>query len=93
MNGKELCEFCDDCEQRYCFLRSIVELDHKYNKRLLMQMKMVEVYKYQMETAMKKEIGWQDSLTIWVESGMAKKFAEAFDEKSSVREMKKKLFQ
>jgi hypothetical protein len=89
---KDLYEFCDDCNQRYCFLRSIIELDHKYSKRLLMQMKMVEVYKYQMETAMNKEIGWQDSLTIWVESGMAKKFSEVFDEGVSVKEMKKRLF-
>ena len=57
-----------------------------------MQMKMIEVYKYKLETENKKEVGWQESLRLWVENGMAKKYAEVFDDKASVKEMKKRLF-
>jgi hypothetical protein len=92
MNESELREFEPSCDKDYCFLRAIIALDAKYSKRLIMQMKMIEVYKYQMETAMKKEIGWSESLAIWVESGMAKKFAAVFEEGVSVRDMKKRMF-
>lgn len=93
MKAHELTEFCDDsCSQPYCFIRSLVELDQKYNKRLIMQVKMIEVYKYQLETENKKEVGWQESLRLWVENGLAKKYAETFDDKATVKEMKKRLF-
>lgn len=93
MKANELTEFCDgSCPQPYCFIRSLVELDQKYNKRLIMQMKMIEVYKYKLETESKKEVGWQESLRLWIENGMAQKYAEVFDDKVSVKEMKRRLF-
>lgn len=83
----DLCEFCEGCKEKYCFLREIITIDKKYNKRLLMQMKMIEKFKYSLETKNKNDIGWSKSLELWVEDGHAKKFADVYDESYTVKKM------
>jgi hypothetical protein len=86
-------EFCDDCKTQYCFLMELIEHDRKYNRRLVMQMKMVEIFKLLESKRQNKDIGWQGAMAEWASGGMAKKFADVFDEKLSVKEMKKRLFE
>ena len=50
-----------------------------------MQMKMIEVWKLFESKKDKKDIGWD--LSRWVESGMAKKFADIYDEKLILEEI------
>ena len=71
----------------------LIDHDRKYNRRLLMQMKMIEVYKFIESKKQNHDIGWQGAMEGWVSSGLAKKFAEVFTETITIKEMKSKMFE
>ena len=79
-------EECSKCE--YCPLAILIRL----NPRTIEQHKMVEVFKYLESEKEKKDIGWEESYSRWVSSGMAVKFANSYSEDKSFRQLKKELF-
>lgn len=76
----------------YCFLCEIMAKDIKYNKRLLLQLKLVEIYKYTESEKEKHDIGWHQAMTRFVDNGYAAKFAEIYRENITVDEIKKLVF-
>jgi len=95
VNKKEFKQFlydiCGDCEchskdDPYCTLIEFLVEAHQ-SHRLLMQMKCVEKWKYEMH----KDMSWGDAFQLWVESGMAKKFGDMYSEEIKFRELYKKI--
>jgi hypothetical protein len=69
-------EYCQ--HNKYCLLKEFLISAHP-DPRLLMQLKALEKYKYQISQQADKEISWQETMEKWVETGLAKKFADAYD--------------
>ncbi len=79
---KELCP--PEC-QGYCFFKVYFEITH-LDERTLIQMKCLEIFKYEEGERVNKDIGWDAAILLWVERGHAKRFAEVFNENLSVKE-------
>lgn len=69
IRGECECEGCD-----YCPLEILVKME----PRMLEQHKMVEKYKMIISERDGRDIGWEAAYRSWVNSGMAKMFAEVY---------------
>ena len=64
--------------QGYCLLKLFFEMSSG-SKRLIMQLKLVEIKKWEWSEK-DGDIGWEDALRKWVDEGYAKIFADLYDE-------------
>ena len=76
----------------YCFLVQILSKDGKYTKRLLYQLKLVEIYKYTESEREKYDIGWHQAMLRFVDNGFATKFSNIYNEDITLEEIKKFVF-
>jgi hypothetical protein len=77
---------CEHCEQRYCFLKKLVESLHP-DPRLLVQLKCIEKLKFEESDHEGKDIGWNEAGIRWSDQGYAKAFQKEFDEELTVKEV------
>ena len=84
-SGKQYKEFLDDitceyCESNhYCILKEFLISSHP-SPRILMQLKAIEKFKYEKSKELKKDIGWNTAIELWVEEGYAKKYADLYED-------------
>ena len=67
------------CNSEYCLLKEIICSSHN-DVRFLVQLKCLEIFKWNLSKKAGKEVDMEDALTTWVASGMAKFFAEYYTE-------------
>jgi len=85
----DLIESCvEGCENRYCLFKIIINELHS-SPRLLSQLKNMELHKYFMSQAAKRDVGWDAALEDWVSSGYAFAFSEVYDSEVSPKNLYK----
>ena len=77
-------------EGRYCIFKEFIINAHP-SRRLLVQLKSVDRMKLLWSKDEGKDIGWDVALQRWVESGNAKKFAEAYADTKSEKDIFKEI--
>ena len=80
----ELCP--EDCKGGYCFYKMFLKEQHP-DIRTLIQLKCIEKFKWHESERENKDIGWGEAGMRWVTTGLAKKFAEVYNEDLSVVEI------
>jgi len=55
-------------------------------------MKLVEILKYDRSQKAGKDIEWSGAMQIWIDEGLAKKFADTYTEEISYKELEKQFF-
>ena len=70
----------------YCIFKEFLVESHP-SRRLLVQLKLVDKFKFIWSKDAGKDIGWETALRMWMDQGNAVKFAEAYDDKKSVRDI------
>ena len=79
---RELLEdVCDEyCEKNhYCILKEFLVNSHP-SPRLLMQLRAIDKYKMEKSKELKRDLGWDGALQLWLEEGYAKKFGDAYED-------------
>lgn len=77
---KQLNEICKPyCTSDWCILKEML-LYSRDDLRTYTQVKMIEMLKWNISQRQHCEISWSDASIKWVESGMAKSFAEHYNE-------------
>ncbi len=79
-------EYCPS--GKHCILKLYLLSSHP-NPRLLIQLKCIEKYKYELNKNKKEEITWEDAWMSWSENGYAKKFAEVYTEEMTYNKIYK----
>lgn len=72
-------EYCPS--GKHCLLKLFLLSSHP-DPRLLVQMKCVEKYKYEVNKDYDTEMSWEDAWESWVENGYAEKFSEMYEEET-----------
>ena len=83
-------ELCPPNCDGYCFFKLYFEMAH-FDERTLIQMKCLEIFKYEESEKSKKDIGWDVAIQLWMERGYAKKFSDVFDENLTAKENYKRV--
>ena len=91
LNKSLLKELCGDCNKDYCFIQELILHDSKYSNRLVTQMKLIEIYKWEQSQITRTELSWSETMSKWAESGLAAKFAEVYKEELSYKEIQRLL--
>ena len=77
-------------EGRYCLFKEFLVNAHP-SRRLMVQLKVIDRYKWIKSKDAGKDVGWEFALQNWVEEGNAAKFAEVYDDKKSDKEIFKEI--
>lgn len=77
----KLLDELDDGSRDYSFFRKFVEASHP-DPKVLVQMKCIEKFKWEISEKAGYEIGWNESCHIWAAEGYAKIFSEVYDAKN-----------
>jgi len=88
---KKMNEVCSCDKDKYCLLKEIICCSHN-DARFLIQLKVIEIFKYNKSKELGYDLGWELSHIEWVSCGAAKKFAEVYNEDLSAVEIYKKIF-
>ena len=89
-NKNILDDIVDDCKKEYCTLKEIL-VHSGISDRVLMQLKCIEKYKFQLSKKYKKDYGWENTFNEWVNNGYAVKFSELYSENVYVQPLYKKI--
>lgn len=77
----------DYCEHgRYCIFKEFLIEAHP-SRRLLVQLKCVDKFKFERSKRADKDIGWTQAFKEWLEEGFAKTFCEAYSDERHFREI------
>lgn len=84
----EISEESCECKHGFCFFREFVKNCHP-DIRLLIQLECIFKFKYEESERQKFDIGNEKAMLIWVESGLAKRFAEVYNDNLTFKEIYK----
>ncbi|MBU1910199.1 MAG: hypothetical protein KJ726_09130, partial [Verrucomicrobia bacterium] len=85
---RELIEDLACCPKgHYCTLKEILVLFAPRNSRTLMQLKCLEIFKYERSKHVQREIDWNEALDLWVSEKHAVSFARLFHEGCRIAEL------
>lgn len=73
-------------EGHYCIFKEFLLASHP-SRRLLVQLKACDRFKMERSSKDGHDIGWDNTLKLWVSEGHAERFAEAYDDKKSVKDI------
>lgn len=79
---KMLNELCSDCccsSDHYCFLKEFM-VECNPSPRLLIQLKCIEKFKYEISEKETRDIGWTEAVDRWASEGYAERFARFYSE-------------
>jgi len=82
------CEYCKP--NHYCILKEFLISAHP-SERLIMQLKLIDKYKFEQSKSDDKDIGWTEAINRWVANGHAKRFADLYEEKMRTNSLYKKI--
>lgn len=77
-------------EGKYCIFKEFLIAAHP-SRRLLVQLKCIDKFKFIRSKDAGKDVGWETALKMWVDEGLALKFADAYEDKKSVRDIFRKI--
>lgn len=77
-------------EGKYCIFKEFLIAAHP-SRRLLVQLKCIDKFKFIRSKDAGKDVGWEMALKMWVDEGLALKFADAYEDKKSVRDIFRKI--
>jgi hypothetical protein len=83
---------CDQCDHEYCFLKKFIESLHP-EPIVLRQLKCIEMFKWEKNKDIDKEMGWNDAANLWASDGYASAFRKIYDEDLSIREVYKRTIE
>ena len=87
----DLCsDYCE--EHHYCILKEFLVSSHP-SPRLLIQMKCIDKFKYELGKEEDRKIDWAEALNEWVDRGYAEKFADNYEEGKNFRTIYKEVTQ
>lgn len=86
---KKLNEVCD-CKNKYCLIKEIILCSHQ-DPRFLIQLKCIEIFKWEESEKQRDDIGWDEAHVEWVAKGYAKRFAELYVEDMPAEELYSKI--
>lgn len=82
---QSLLESCvDGCQKDYCFYKWVIGEMHSH-PRLLVQLKCIEIFKWELSSAADRDVGGNEASEKWVTEGYAAAFAEVYDAENSPR--------
>jgi len=86
-------EFEDNCPNKgcYCFAKEFLVHSIGQDPRTLIQIKLIERFKFEKSRELGKDIGWDGAFKDWIELGYATKFAKLYDEEKSVAKLYKEI--
>ena len=88
---EDICE--EYCEKgKYCILKEFLVSSHS-SPRLLMQLKLIDKFKFERSKKNDKDIGWASAMELWVEEGYAEKFANVYTEAKSFKKIYKEVME
>ena len=70
----------------YCLFKEFLVSTHP-SRRLLVQLKCCDKYKFQESEKEGKDIGWDQTIARWMSNGYATKFSRMYDDKKSSSEI------
>lgn len=80
------------CENgHYCIFKEFLVSAHP-SRRLLVQLKCMDKFKFIRSKDSGKDIGWDDTMRMWLDEGHAKRFAEAYSDDKNVNQIFKEMF-
>ena len=82
LNG--VCESCPNCSG-YCTLKEILLVTQSFDNRVIVQIKCMEIFKYEQSEIDGKDIGWTEAGIRWAELGWAKVFADVYDHDPDIK--------
>ncbi|TRZ79947.1 hypothetical protein D4R86_05170 [bacterium] len=90
--GEMLDDICSEyCPKgKHCVLKLFMLSSHT-SPRILIQMKCVEKYKYEINKSKTEEISWKEAWISWIENGYSEKFAEIYDDGVSYTKIYKEI--
>lgn len=80
-----------ECFSGYCFYKMYFDMV-KFDPRTLVQLKVIEIFKWEKNKGIAEDIGWEKATELWVTSGNAKIFSEVYTEDLSAKEIYKIMF-
>ena len=88
LNYRKYGEMLDDICSEYCTpgkhcLLKLFLLSSHPDPRILIQMKCVEKYKYELNKTQEEEMSWEEAWLKWIDNGCAEKFSQFYDEETS----------
>jgi hypothetical protein len=86
---KDILKECPD-KEGWCFLKEYCE--NLLDDRTAEQLRLISDYKWLESQREKKDVGYRDAMTRFVDNGFADKFAEIYKEGMTHDELNKKLF-
>lgn len=86
-----VCDYCPHSEG-YCLYKEIL-VANGISERLLLQFKLVEIFKLQKSQEQNREIKWPEAWMMWNDLNYAAKFAKIYDESPDLeyKEMYKRI--
>jgi len=86
-------EIVDTCPNKdgYCFVKEFLSHSIGQDPRTLIQIKLIEKFKFERSRDSNKDIGWDGAFKDWIEMGYATKFAKLYDEEKSVVKLYKEI--
>jgi len=79
-------EACNETCHEYCFLKKLVQSLHPAAD-LVIQLKCVELFKWDLNKTNDVEMEWNDAFAIWVEKGYASTFRAVYDVNLPIKEI------
>ena len=73
-------------EGHYCIFKEFLLASHP-SRRLLVQLKACDKFKIERSTKVGRDIGWDETLQLWVSESHAERFAKAYSDDKSVRDI------
>ena len=70
---------CCPKPEGYCILKEMM-MHNGSGDRTLVQLKCIEVFKYEQSRAEGRDVGWEGVHKAWVDGGFAKAFSEVYQE-------------
>lgn len=89
---KKILAACVDCKTEYCFFRAFLEHQHP-SERLILQLKSLEILKFELSFEAKRDVGWQYTAEQWVALGYAAAFAKVYDIRLAPYELYRKILE
>ena len=85
----EIVETCHN-KEGYCFVKEFL-LYLSQDPRVIIQIKLIEKYKFEKSHEEHMDIGWDGAFKRWIDSGLAEKIAKLYDEDKSFLKLYKEI--
>jgi len=88
---EKLNEICSPyCKNEWCILKEMLLHTHD-NLRTYIQVKLIEILKWNLSQRYNREVTWEEATMKWVDSGMAKRFADLYNEDENINDLYAKI--